>query len=70
MPSFVIFLTELITVHCEGRGVLLILLFSNAFIAGDTLNYEAESRIPVHDHLTPTFEPKHCWEPAAKQALL
>ena len=49
--ALLIFLNDLITLHWGGRGVLLILLFSKAFIAGDTWNYGAESRILMHKHL-------------------
>lgn len=46
-----IFLKDLITLHWGGRGVLLILLFSKAFTAEDTLNYGPKSRIPMNNHL-------------------
>ena len=46
-----IFPNDLITLHGGGRGLLLILLFSKAFMGGDMLNYGAKSRIPMHNHL-------------------
>lgn len=49
--ALLIFLNDLITLHWGGRGVLLIPLFSKAFIAGDIWNYGAESRILMHKYL-------------------